>query len=128
MMKPTLSFLTPRELKALEKVLMTWGTLTRYEMNEISGSNSLHALATLGVKTSNGQQGVRWPYEAELVDSLINKLHQIKPKWANAVKWHYTEPGDIRQRAKAHGLAKSTYHEQCQKGKLWIGQKLYQPH
>lgn len=91
---------------------MTWGALTRYEMNEVSGSNALHTLATLGeVRVSSSWQGVRWPYEAELVDGLINKLHQVKPKWANAVKRHYTEPGDIRQQVKAHGLAKSTYHE-----------------
>ena len=127
-MKSTLSFLTPKELKALEKVLMTWGALTRYAMNETSGSNGLHALAMLGVRISSSRQEPQWPYEVERVDELINKLHRVKPKWADAVKWHYTEPGDIRQQAKAHGLAKSTYHEQCQKGKYWIGQKLYQLH
>ena len=127
-MKPTLSFLTPKELNALEKVLMTWGALTRYAMNDASGSNVLHTLATLGVKISSSQQEPQWPYEVEQVDELINKLHRLKPKWAKAVIWHYTEPGDIRQQAKAHGLAKSTYHEQCQKGKHWIGQKLYQLH
>lgn len=127
-MKPTFSFLTPKELRALNKALMTWGVLTRYAMNDFSSSNMLHALATLGVRTSGGQREPEWPKEALVVDELINKLYKIKPKWANAVKWHYTEPGDIRQQAKTHDLAKSTYHEQCQKGKHWIGCKLYQVH
>ncbi len=128
MMKSNLSFLTPRELEALDKVLMTWGALTRYAMNDASGSNMLHASATLGVRISSSRQEPQWPYEVERVDELINKLHRVKSKWANAVKWHYMEPGDIRQQARARGLAKSTYHEQCQKGKHWIGRKLYQLH
>jgi hypothetical protein len=121
------SRLTPKQQKIVHEMLLTWGALTRLELGESMGNlptNILHHLSKLGVKVSGTQQGVQWPREIEQVDSLINELHKLKPKWANAIKWRYTEPGDIRQQAKAHRLAKSTYYERFQHGIEWLGQRL----
>ena len=52
------------------------------------------------------------------------RLH--KPKWAQAVKWHYTEPGSTRDQAWRHGLHKSTYHERLDEGRAWIAKQLKQ--
>lgn len=69
---------------------------------------------------------VQWSRQALQVDNLLQQLTQDKPKWAKAVKYHYTEPGDVRLQAQKLNLAKSTYHDRIQKGREWLGQKLYQ--
>lgn len=118
--------LSPREHKALSKALMAWGALSRLELGESLGalsSNVLSHLSTLGLKISTHHRGVQWSADAAHIDRLINQLYQQKPKWASAIMWHYTEPGDIRGQASTHGLAKSTYHEQIQKGREWLGRE-----
>ena len=130
-MKSNCSTLTLNEEKALNEVLMTWGALTRLESGGALGAlptNLLHTFAKLGVRVSKSQQGIQWPNEVEKIDRLIGKLHRVKPKWATAVKQRYTETGDIRQQAKKHDLPKSTYYEQFQHGREWLGQEFYRQH
>lgn len=130
-MKSKSSFITPYELKALDQTLLAWGVFTRLELGESIGSlsdNRRHLLSMLGTKVSGSRHEIRWTDNADQVDRLINKLSKVKPKWANAVKWHYTEPGDIRQQAKVHGLPKSTYFERFQHGRQWLGREFYRLH
>ena len=123
--KPTT--LSSEELQATDGVLATWGVFT---LLELGGSlnylpeNALQAVSKLGVKITIGNRGLQWPRPAECADQLINELGKYKPKWAQAVKWHYTEPGSIREQAVWHRLYKSTYHERIDKGRKWIAERL----
>jgi len=121
---------TSDELNAVSTSLVIWGTLTRLERGESLGilsNNALNTLSKLGVKvTSTHIENIRWPRHATQTDKLINQLSHIKPKWAKALTWYYTEFGNLRQNAHAHNMAKSTFHEQVQKGRHWIAQNLRQ--
>lgn len=123
---------TSDELDAANTSLVIWGVLTRLECGESLGvlsNNALNTLSKLGVKvTSTHIENIRWPRHATQTDKLINQLSHIKPKWAKALTWQYSEFGNLRQKAHAHNIAKSTFHEQVQKGRHWIAQNLRQSH
>lgn len=131
-MKSKNSLLTLNEQKALDIKLKTWGALTRLESSGSAASslsnNALQSFAKLGIKISNNQKGLQWLSEVEHLDYLINVLHKEKPKWAKAVKLHYTVQGDIRKQAETQSLPKSTYFEQFQHGRDWLGQEFYRLH
>ena len=116
-------------LKATDGILATWGVFTLLELGgglNFLPENALQEVSKLGVKITIGNRGLQWPKAAEYADQLIGQLGKYKPKWAQAVKWHYTEPGSIRDQAGAHGLRKSTYHERLDEGRTWIAERLKQ--
>ena len=126
--------LTLYEKEAVNDALLTWGILTRLELGESLGysrQSILKQLMESGVKVSKGQTSVYWPPQAEQVDQLIGQLIKTRPKWGQALKAYYTatmKDDSVRTLAKAKGVSKSTYHEQIQKGREWIGLKLRNLH
>ena len=126
--------LTSNEKEAIDTALWKWGLFTRLEQGEVldySHRTALKELAELGTKIFRSRTGIQWPAEAEQMDTLLGELIKIRPKWGQAIKIYYTaaiEDDSVRTLAKAKGVSKSTYHEQIQKGREWIGLKLRSLH
>ena len=125
--KRTKRILSAEEIKKIENILRTWGTLTLLESGgslSFLSENALQNLSKFGIKISGGKKEVCWPTTVECADQLINQLSKYKPKWAQAIKWHYTEPDSLREQAERHHLGKSNYHEQIVNGRTWIAEHL----
>lgn len=126
--------LTYNEKEAVDAALWKWGMFTRLEEGEVlnySHRTVLKEMAELKTKVSRSRTGIQWPAEAEQMDNLLGELIKTRPKWGQALKAYYTaalEDDSVRTLAKASGVSKSTYHEQIQKGRHWIGLKLRHLH
>jgi hypothetical protein len=119
--------LSPRELQAVNHILITWGMFTLLELGgdlNFLPKNALEILSQLGIKINTKDRQRQWPTIAEHADRLIAQLSKYKPRLADTVKWHYLQDGTIRNKAKQYGLHKSTYHERLTKGERWIAQQL----
>lgn len=122
--------LSTQEMKIVNRGLSQWGTLTRLEQGEHLNYPSQHyldTLAKLGIRVTASRH-CHWPHHLEQIDTLINQLDRTRPKWAKALIYYYTHSGTVRQQACQCGLAKSTFYEQLQHAKSWIGKSIRPPH
>ena len=125
--KTTKVLVSTQDLQAVNHILLTWGVFTRLELGEslnFLSKNALEIVSKLGIKINTNNNQRQWPMIADHADRLIGQLSQYKPKWADTIKWHYINPGTIREKAERCGLYKSTYYERLSKGQRWIAKKL----
>ncbi len=125
--KTTKAPVSTQDLQAVNHILLTWGIFTRLELGEglnFLPKNALETVSKLGIKIDMNNNQRQWPAITDHADRLIGQLSQYRPKWAEAIKWHYINIGTVREKAEKHGLYKSTYYDRLRKGQHWIAKQL----